>query len=271
MTDQHEGVISYPNFPGKHRLSAFRDPKDSIDYARAHGDLGEFQTLRGIIFTYQPSLLEHVYAAERLDPASSERGFRGILTLPSANHEVGVLGGFGFGAPVATYLLENFIALGTTKFISIGTAGGLQPGCRAGDVVLCDTAIRDEGVSHHYVASAKYAKAADTLTAKLAQELRRADLTFSTGCSWTIDTPYRESVDEANQYRREGVICVEMEAAALFTVASFRSVQIASAFVISDLLDAEKWEPQMRFDATTEGLNCLYDVALETLKSTDAA
>lgn len=271
MSDQHEGVISYPNFPGKHRLSAFRDPKDSIDYARAHGDLDEFQTLRGIIFTYQPSLLEHVYASERLDPAASERGFRGILTLPSTEHEIGVLGGFGFGAPVATYLLENFIALGTTKFISIGTAGGLQPGCRAGDVVLCDTAIRDEGVSHHYVASAKYAKASETLTAKLALELRRADLTFSTGCSWTIDTPYRESVDEAKQYRREGVICVEMEAAALFSVASFRSVQIASGFVISDLLDAERWEPHMRHDATTEGLNCLYDVALETLKSTDAA
>ncbi len=223
------------------------------------------------MFTYQPSLLEHVYTSERLDPAASERGFRGILTLPSTNHEVGVLGGFGFGAPVASYLLENFIALGTTRFISIGTAGGLQPGCRAGDVVLCDTAIRDEGVSHHYVASVKYAEASETLTAKLARELRRADLTFSTGCSWTIDTPYRESVDEATQYTREGVICVEMEAAALFTVASFRSVQIASAFVISDLLDAERWQPQMRHDATTEGLNRLYDVALETLKSTDAA
>ena len=93
----------------------------------------------------------------------------------------GTVGGFGFGAPVATYLLENFIALGTTEFISIGTAGGLQPGCRAGDVVLCDMAIRDEGVSHHYVASAKYAEASETLTAKLAQELRSADLTFSRG------------------------------------------------------------------------------------------
>lgn len=55
--------------------------------------------------------------------------------------------------------------------------------------------------------------------------------------------------------------------AALFTVASFRSVQIASGFVISDLLDAERWEPRMRHDATTGGLNCLYDVALQTLKS----
>lgn len=270
MSDQREGAISYPNFPGKHRLSAFVNPEDTIDYVRAHGDLDEFHALRGVILTYQRSVLEHVYASERLDPATTARGFRGILTLPSTNHEIGVLGGFGFGAPVATFLLENFIALGTTKFISIGTAGGLQPGCRAGDVVLCDRAIRDEGVSHHYVPSAKHAEASEALTAELAQELRRANLTFSTGCSWTIDTPYRESVDEAKQYQQEGVLCVEMEAAALFTVASFRSVHLASAFVISDLLDAERWEPQMRHDATTEGLNRLFDSALETLKSTDA-
>jgi uridine phosphorylase len=270
MSDQREGAISYPNFPGKHRLSAFVNPEDTIDYVRAHGDLDEFHALRGVVLTYQRSVLEHVYASQRLDPATTARGFRGILTLPSTNHEIGVLGGFGFGAPVATFLLENFIALGTTKFISIGTAGGLQPGCRAGDVVLCERAIRDEGVSHHYVPSAKHAEASEALTAELAQELRRANLTFSTGCSWTIDTPYRESVDEAKQYQQEGVLCVEMEAAALFTVASFRSVHLASAFVVSDLLDAERWEPQMRHDATTEGLNRLFDSALETLKSTDA-
>jgi hypothetical protein len=92
MSDQHEGALSYPNFPGKHRLSAFRYPKDSIDYARAHGDLNEFHTLRGIIFTYQPSLLEHVYASERLDPAASERGFRGICRLVTRSVFLFVLG-----------------------------------------------------------------------------------------------------------------------------------------------------------------------------------
>jgi uridine phosphorylase len=258
--------ISYPNFPGKHRLRAFVNPKDTIAYVRAQGDLDDYRPLRGVIFTYQRSILDHVSTSERLDAAAAHRGFRGILTLPSTDHEIGVLGGFGFGAPVAAFLLENFIALGTTRFLSIGTAGGLQPGCRAGDLVLCDRSIRDEGVSHHYAPSAKYAEASEPLTAELAQELSRARLPYTTGCSWTIDTPYRESVDEARQYRGEGVLCVEMEAAALFTVAVFRSVQMASAFVISDLLDSEDWDPQMRHHATTASLNRLYDVALETLR-----
>jgi uridine phosphorylase len=187
------------------------------------------------------------------------------VTLPSTDHEVGVLGGFGFGAPVATFLLENFIALGTTKFISIGTAGGLQPGCQAGELVLCDRAIRDEGVSHHYAPSSKYAAPSDVLTSQLGSALQRAGLSFSRGCSWTIDTPYRESIDEARHYQAEGVLCVEMEAAALFTVGAFRSVQVASAFAISDLLDADEWQPHMKHEATEAGLTRLFEAALSAL------
>jgi uridine phosphorylase len=258
-------VTAYPNFPSKHGLEAYVNPEDTIEYARTHGDLANYRALKGVILTYQRSILEHVMASERIE-TDAPRGFRGIITLPSTNHQIGLLGGFGFGAPVAAFLLENFIALGTRRFISIGTAGGLWSGCQAGDFVLCDRAIRDEGVSHHYLPSAKYAQASEVLTARLAHHLEDAKVTFARGCSWTIDTPYRESIDEAQQYQREGVLCVEMEAAALFTVASFRSVELASAFVISDLLDTEEWQPQMRDEATTAGLNRLYDVALATLR-----
>jgi uridine phosphorylase len=258
-------VSGYPNFAGKHRLGAFVNPSDTIDYVRAHGDLDGYRELKGIIVTYQRSVLQHVFAREQLDERRTVRGFRGIVTLPSTDHEIGVLGGFGFGAPVATFLLENFIALGTTKFISIGTAGGLQPGCRAGELVLCDRAIRDEGVSHHYALSAKYAAPSDVLTSQLGSALHGAGLSFSRGCSWTIDTPYRESVDEARQYQAEGVLCVEMEAAALFTVGAFRSVQVASAFAISDLLDADEWQPHMKHEATEAGLTDLFEAALSAL------
>ncbi|HEX4126121.1 MAG TPA: nucleoside phosphorylase [Acidimicrobiales bacterium] len=151
-------------------------------------------------------------------------------------------------------------------FISIGTAGGLQPGCQAGELMLCDRAIRDEGVSHHYVPSTKYAEPSDVLTSRLARALDSAGHSFTRGCSWTIDTPYRESVDEARRYQAEGVLCVEMEAAALFAVGMFRSIHVAGAFVISDLLDAEEWQPRMKDEATSAGLNQLYEAALSTLR-----
>jgi uridine phosphorylase len=53
------------------------------------------------------------------------------------------------------------------------------------------------------------------MTAAPATALRESGLTFRSGVSWTIDAPYRETVAEARHYQAEGVLCVEMEAAAL--------------------------------------------------------
>ena len=71
------------------------------------------------------------------------------------------------GAPTAVITLEELIALGITKFVSLGATGGLQTTMRIGDIVVCDRAIRDEGTFHNYLPSAKYSQASPTLTANL--------------------------------------------------------------------------------------------------------
>jgi uridine phosphorylase len=257
--------LTYPNFPGKHAFNALFHPEDNIAYVRESGILDGYEPPEGIILCYQTAVLEHSRSNELLADIPSRPMHRGIFTLPSTDHRIGVLGGFGFGSPVTALFMEDFIALGTSKFISIGTAGGLQKTSQVGDIVLCDRAIRDEGVSHHYVPPGKYAEPSIGLTGRLADEFEKSGVSFSTGCAWTIDTPYRETVEEARRYQQEGVACVEMEAAAIFSVAACRSVQIASAFVISDLLADAVWEPQMRSARTIEGLCTLYDVAVAAL------
>ena len=254
---------TYPNLPGKHALEALFHPEDNVAYAREDGLLEGYQAPEGIILCYQRSVLEHSHTTEASAPLVPLH--RGLYTLPSTDHRIGVLGGFGFGAPVATLLMEDFIALGTRKFISFGTAGGLQQGRRVGDIVLCKRAIRDEGVSHHYVQPGKYAHASVDLSNKLADEFERRGISHTAGCAWTIDTPYRETLEEVRQYREEGVECVEMEAAAVFSVAACRSVEAASAFVVSDLLVDDVWEPQMRSERTVAGLRTLYDAAVAAL------
>jgi uridine phosphorylase len=254
---------TYPNLPGKHAFEALFHPEDNVAYAREDGLLEGYQAPEGIILCYQRSVLEHSRRTEASAPLVPLH--RGLYTLPSTDHRIGVLGGFGFGAPVATLLMEDFIALGTRKFISLGTAGGLQPGRRVGDIVLCERAIRDEGVSHHYVEPGKYANPSVGLTNKLAEEFERRGISHTAGSAWTIDTPYRETLEEVRQYREEGVACVEMEAAAVFSVAACRSVEAASAFVVSDLLVDDVWEPQMRSERTAAGLRTLYDAAVAAL------
>jgi uridine phosphorylase len=262
--DVSEGP-TYPNVPGKHAFNALFHPEDNVAYARASGVLDGFESPEGIILCYQRSVLEHSRTVENLVNVPTLPAHRGIYTLPSTDHKVGVLGGFGFGSPVAALLMEDFIALGTTKFVSIGTAGGLKKDSQVGDIVVCNQAIRDEGVSHHYLAPAKFAVPSIELTGHLANEFAGRGVEYTTGCAWTIDTPYRETLEEIRQYQQEGVACVEMEAAALFSVAQCRSVQVASAFVISDLLTDGVWEPQMRSEQTTAGLSVLYEAAVAAL------
>ena len=75
-----------------------------------------------------------------------------------------------------------------------------------------------------------------------------------------MDTPYRETIAEVRQYQQEGVMTVEMEAAALFAVAQYRGVDMAAAFVISDSLAELVWNPQFEVEVVENSLVQLYQI-----------
>ena len=87
------------------------------------------------------------------------------------------------------------------------------------------------------------------------------------GTSWTTDAVYRETLDEFQHYRNEGVQTVEMEAAALFAVGSFRGAGVSSVFAISDILSEEGWNQGYHSQEKLEGLKQIFEAALETLAS----
>jgi hypothetical protein len=263
--------VSYPNFAGKHAEEALFSPADFVAYLRRAGAVETGAAPAGVVLTYQRSLYEHVIRLEGLDPPARGSSLHGrLLPLPSTGGTIGLAGQFGIGAPAAAAVLEELTAMGTTDFVSIGTAGSLQRDLGVGELVLCGAAIRDEGVSHHYLPAAKQAAASPALTASLGTALGRAGAAFRTGVSWTIDAPYRETVAEARHYQAEGVLCVEMEAAALFAVAQVRGVRIASAFAISDSLADLVWNPQFLGAGVQDGLVALYEAALGALQAAPA-
>jgi uridine phosphorylase len=136
---------------------------------------------------------------------------------------------------------------------------------------VCTGAIRDEGVSHHYAAAEKFAWPSETLTRRLAQTLAVGGTAPQSGLTWTIDAPYRETVAEARSYQAEGVVCVEMEAAALFTVGRYRGVDAAAAFVISDhLLAEERWTHAFGTSTLRQASIRLFDAALHTLSGQES-
>jgi uridine phosphorylase len=255
---------SFPNFPGKHDQEAFFSPQEYLAYLRQHDLIPDFVLPEGVIFCYQNSILRHVRQVHEVEPVSLFSGE--FYLLPEYDRRVGVSGGFGIGAPVVITILEELIALGVRRFISIGTAGALAKSLRIGDIVICDRAIRDEGVSHHYLAPARYAHASSTLTDQLEAAVRASGVNPTRGASWTIDTPYRETVEEARHYQVEGVLAVEMEAAALFSVAAYRGVHLAAAFAISDSLAELVWNPQFHTSDAHDSLTTLFAAAIRALQ-----
>lgn len=256
--------MPFPNFPNKHREEAFITPEAAV--AHFVTDDPPLPFPEAVIFCYQSSLLTHIL--DRHETAGIERGtYRHLHWLQETENRVAVAGGFGVGAPAVVLVLEALIVQGVRRFLTIGTAGSLQRHVGIGDIVVCDRAIRDEGTSHHYLPPEEYTHASPAMTNRLIEALQAAGTPYSVGTSWTIDAPYRETVAEVQHYQSEGVLTVEMEAAALFAVATYRGVEMGSLLTISDSLADLTWDPHFRSDTTREGLETLYQVALEALQA----
>ncbi len=256
-----------PQLSSKHGAPALFTPHDQLTYFRKQGFVPDFTPPEGVIFCYQRSLLRHIIAQEAPEPLNCVIGR--LYPLPSTQHTVAVCADFGIGAPTAAMLLELLIAIGTSRFISIGTAGSLQPDCAIGQVTVCTEAIRDEGVSYHYLPDhPPRVGPTPAITARLADALAMQGVVAQHGPSWTTDAPFRETIAEVMHYQANGVLTVEMEAAALFAVAAVRNVEIAAGFVISDSLATPEWNPQFRAEATDSGLIRLYAAAKAALTQT---
>jgi len=190
---------------------------------------------------------------------------KGSYLLPRNNSMILVSKAAGFGAPTAVMTLEELAAYGINKFINLGTAGGLQNDMNVGDMVVCESAIRDEGTSHHYLPGEKYAHSGKELTTELWPTLEKRGIRFRIGVSRTTDAPYRETIEELQKFRNEGVLTVEMEASALFAVGAFRGVSVSSVFTVSDILTEEGWKQGYHSEVKNEGLKWIFEAAAEVL------
>jgi uridine phosphorylase len=146
----------------------------------------------------------------------------------------------GVGAALAGGFFEESIAHGCERFMAVGTAGGLAP--RAiGHVIVPTFAIRDEGTSYHYQPPSRSIEPTPDALEALLATLKRHDVPFETGGTWTTDAFYRETRTKVDRRVAEGCLAVEMEASALFAIARFRGVPIAHLLTTSDDLSGEEW------------------------------
>jgi uridine phosphorylase len=255
--------MTFPNFKNKHANNSMFSPKDYLDYQEKREKYDKFNPPEGIIICYSGDLMK--YVLKNYKTTKVKRFYGEMYLLNETKNKVAILGKFCIGAPVVVSILEELIAFGVRRFISIGTAGTLQKNLNIGDLVVCEKAIRDEGASYHYLKASKYAYASKKMTEKIKKILDVLEKKYIIGTSWTVDAPYRETVAEVLQYQKEGVATVEMETSALFAVSQYRGVEMGAIFTISDSLAELQWYPKFHFKETKEGLKTLYKVAVASL------
>jgi uridine phosphorylase len=148
----------------------------------------------------------------------------------------------GIGAALSAALLEEAIAFGCRKFIACGGAGVLVREVGVGNLVVVSEAVRDEGVSYHYLPPGREVIANREGMRALIRTLQQRGVPFQAGKTWTTDAPYRETPNKIASRKQEGCLTVEMESAGMMAVAQFREVIFGQVLYGGDDLSGPDWD-----------------------------
>jgi DeoD family purine-nucleoside phosphorylase len=152
----------------------------------------------------------------------------------------------GMGTPSLAIVMEELLRLGATRLIRIGTCGGIGRGIHTGDLVIASAAAPVDGATRTYLHGDPYAPVADfDLTRALVDAAAARGIAPNVGPVATVDVFYNPDEDYVSKWRSRGILAFEMEAAALFTLASRASaagsdVRAACILTVSDTLSEEE-------------------------------
>jgi purine-nucleoside phosphorylase len=256
--------MRYPIYPDKYNLEALYGPQDLVSYRKRIARMPGLDSPQAILFCLERSLPRRMRWRIRVKRTGGMNGDLYALSRPAG--KVGIMTGFGGGSPMTVELAEEFTAMGASRMILMTWGGMLQPGMKAGDIVVVDRAIRDEGTSYHYLPPDKYVDADAELADQLGKAIQMRGGECVLGTSWTTDAPFRETIEEVRQYQSEGVKTVEMESAGLFTVGKVRGIAAAAVVVGMDSLAELRWHAPDRLSEIMGSLEIVYTAALDVLK-----
>jgi len=255
--------MSFPNFPDKYQSESIMHPQDTIAMRKRFGSFPRIAPPASLILCLKNDLPKKLRWRVPIQKVGKVMG--DFHLIHSTRGRVGVLSNFGIGAPVVASLTEEMIAWGVKRFVILSWGGALQTSLNTGDIVIADKAIRDEGVSHHYLPAEPFSHASPILTEKLKTILAAEPLNLSVGTTWTTDAPYRETREELLEYQSENVQTVEMEIASLFALAQVHEVQAAAVVVVADKLANLKWEMPEDMRAINRSFELAYRAAIQVL------
>ena len=149
----------------------------------------------------------------------------------------------GIGCPSAAIALEELVRCGADTFIRVGTSGHIQKNIHSGELAIISAAIRDEGTSRHYMPIEFPAIADIDVVLALQAAAKKTGAIHRTGITQSKDSFYGQHEPERMGVAKDllerwkaweigGALCSEMEASALFVIASMLRVRAGGVMMV---------------------------------------
>ena len=123
------------------------------------------------------------------------------------------------------------------KLLRVGTCGGLQPGHALGDLIVAISAVPADSTAMHLVANEPHCPTASwELIHGAVHVAKEMEQPMHVGPIVSSDLFYNPDEGQYERWSKRGVLAVEMEAAALFTVGALRGVEAGCLLTVSDIV-----------------------------------
>jgi len=228
-----------------------------------HISAKEGEIAKSILLPGDP--LRAKYIAEKLlEDAQCFNQVRGMLgyTGTYKGKRVSVMG-TGMGMPShSIYVHELIVDYGVENLVRVGTCGAIQPGMQIGDVVLALSASTDSAMNKLTFGGRDFAASANFDLLQAAWQAANArGMQVQVGGILSSDVFYNDAdPDWWRTWADYGILTVEMEACALYTLAARFNARALALLTVSDnILTGEEASHQQR----EQGFLAMAELALE--------
>jgi len=125
----------------------------------------------------------------------------------------------GIGCPSAAIAVEELESVGVDTVIRVGTTGALQSDIEIGDMIVATGAAKDEGTSKRYESETLPAVPDYHVLSALVDSAEENDEDVHVGPIASDDAFYAETDEYVAAWEEANILSVEMEAAAVFSLA----------------------------------------------------
>lgn len=171
--------------------------------------------------------------------------------------------GTGMGIPsISIYITELMKDYGVKTLIRVGSAGSYQEDVKIRDIVVALSTSTDSNINNRRFKGASFAPTVNfDLLSKVLKTAEEKNIKIKAGNILTSDEFYNDDPTYFKKWAEFGVLAVEMETAALYTLASKYKAKALSILTISDSLVSPEITSSEEREKT---FNEMIELALET-------